>query len=131
MLVRLVCWLLSRKTLTSHERTMLTNKVLDTIHAVPTHAIIVADENKLFIGGTELDGERALVMREGAQSALKNPALRAVHEQVLYQAVSLGVHQALTPEQMNFAKAAIWYGEEEVKLLRLLAGPTNFSFNED
>jgi len=127
MFIRFICWLLARKTLSSQDRVLLTNKILDTIHALPTHAIITEDKGKLFIGGTALDGERSLVMREGAQAALVNPALKVIHEQVLYQAVTLGVHQALTPDQMNFAKAAIWWGEEELKLLKLLAGPTNSS----
>jgi len=131
MFIRFVCWLLRHKRLSSVDRTRLTNTILDSIQALPTHAIITVNENKIFIRGTELDGERALVIREGAQSALNNVALRTIQEQVLYQAVSLGVHQALTSEQMNFAKAAIWFGEEENKLLRLLAGPTNSSFNGD
>ncbi len=131
MLIRFVCWLLRHKRLSSLDRTILTNTILDSVKALPIHAIITVNENKIFIRGTELEGERALVIREGAQSALNNVALRTIHEQVLYQAVSLGVHQALTPEQMNFAKAAIWYGEEELKLLQLLAGPTNSSFNGD
>lgn len=131
MFIRFVCWLLRQKRLSSLDRATLTNVVLDSIQALPTHAIITVDENKIFIRGSALDGERALVMREGAQSALNNVALRTIQEQVLYQAISLGVHQALTPEQMHFAKAAIWYGEEEKKLLQLLAGPTNSSFNGD
>jgi hypothetical protein len=131
MLIRFVCWLLRHKRLSSLDRTTLTNTILDSVKALPIHAIITVNENKIFIRGTELEGERALVIREGAQSALNNVALRTIHEQVLYQAVSLGVHQALTPEQMSFAKAAIWFGEEELKLLQLLAGPTNSSFNGD
>lgn len=123
MLVKLVCWLLKGKQITTKEREILTSQLLRSLNALPTHAIITRDEGKLFINGIEQDGIRASHLRESADQALHNIALQAVHEQVLYQAVSIGVHQAQTTEQMQFAKAAIWYGQEETKLLKTLATP--------
>lgn len=121
MFIRLVCWILSQKKITTHDRQLLMKEVLSSIDALPLHAIITINEGKLFIRGTEVDGERAMVLREGADAALHNSALELIHEQVLYQAVSQGVHISQTPEQMNFAKAAIWYSQEEIKLLKILA----------
>lgn len=121
MLVRLVCWLLKYKKLTTHERGLLTNQVLNSIDALPTRAIITLNEGKIFIQGVPLDTEKNYVLREAAESALHNPALKFVHDQVLYQAVSLGVHQAQTVEQIQFSKAAIWYGQQELELLKTLS----------
>lgn len=121
MLVRFVCWLLKNRKISTEERQRLTTEILSKIDALPTHAIITVVEGKTFIRGIELDGERATMLRENAVSALHNKALEAVHEEVLYRAVALGVHQGHTTEQIQFSKAAIWYGQEEVKILKALA----------
>jgi len=98
----------------------LTNQLLTSIHSLPTRAIITVNEGKLFIRGVPLELEKAIALRDSANAVLNNPAYKAVHDQVLYQAVSLGVHQAQTTEQVQFAKAAIWYGQQEVELLKTL-----------
>lgn len=121
MLVRFICWLLKGKHLKENERRLLTEQILSSIDALPLHAIITVDEGKIFIRGVPLDGERALAIRDAASQAVHNKALSFVHEQVLYQAVSIGVHQAHTTEQIQFAKAAIWYGQEERRLLQALS----------
>lgn len=121
MLISFICFLLKRKKLTTEERQRLTNQILSSIDALPLHAIITVDEGKTFIRGVPLDGEKAIAIRDSASQAIHNQALAFVHEQVLYQAVSLGVHQAHTPEQVQFAKAAIWYAQEEKKLLTALS----------
>ncbi len=121
MLVSFICWLLKRKTLKTSERQRLTNEILSAIDALPLHAIITVDGNKFSIRGVPLDGDKAIAIRDSASQAIHNQALAFVHEQVLYQAVSLGIHQAHTPEQIQFAKAAIWYAQEEKKLLVALS----------
>lgn len=121
MLVRFICWLLKNKKLSVKDKQLLTNQALTSIGALPTHAILTVDNNKLFIRGVPVDDERKYLIREAAESALHNTALRTIHEEVLYQAVSMGVHQAHTPEMMQFAKAAIWWGQEQDKLLKSLS----------
>ena len=124
MIIKLVCWLLSLKKLNASQRTLLTNQILKSIDALPLHAIITTDGGKLFIRGTQLDSEKAMVVRASADQALHNAALEFVHEQVLYEAVSLGIHHGMTPEQIQFAKAAIWYSQQEIKLLKTLSTGT-------
>lgn len=121
MLVRFICWLLKGKRLSPQERMDLTELVLTKIDYLPSRAIITVRNEVIFINEVPLDNEKAYVVREAANSALKNAALKAVHDQVLYLAVSLGVHQAQTTEQIQFAKAAIWYGQQERELLNTLA----------
>jgi hypothetical protein len=124
MLINLVCWLLRHKKFNRADKDRVITLLLDKIDALPLHAIITSDEGKLFIRGVAMEGEKAIRLREAAQAALHNPALEFVHEQVLYQAISHGVHLAQTTEQIQFSKAAIWYSQEEVKLLKLLANET-------
>lgn len=121
MLTTFICWILSRKKLNASDKQKLTNEILKAIDALPLHAIITVDEGKIFIRGVPLDGERAMVLRESADKAIHNPALQLVHEQALYLAVSLGIHQAQTTEQIQFAKAAIWYSQQEIALLKKLS----------
>lgn len=121
MLVKFICWLLKNKSLSTRDRQLLTNQVLTSIGALPTHAILTKDGNQLLIRNVPVDSEKAFVLREAAYAAMNNPAFIAIHEEVLYQAVSLGVHQANTPEMIQFAKAAIWYGEQQKRLLTELS----------
>lgn len=121
MLTRIVCWLLNNKILSAKDRVLLTNQVLKSIDSLPTRAILTVDKGQIFVQGVPIEGERAYLIREGAEAALHNLALRLVHDQVLYAAVSLGIHQAQNTEQIQFAKAAIWYGQQEIELLQLLS----------
>jgi hypothetical protein len=133
MLAHLICWLLGTRLLTGKTREHVVNHLLTKIGAFPTHAIITVDEGKLFIRGVPVEGERAYVLRHGAQIALDNIALRAVHEEVLYKAISQGIHLSQNFEHVQFAKAAVWYGQQERELLKLLAsqGTANSSLNGD
>lgn len=121
MLVRLICWLFSRKNLSARDRSVLTNTILNSLGALPLHATITVDEGKIFIRGVPLNGEKAIAIRTSARAALDNLALNAIHEQVLYEAVSIGLLQGQTLEQVNFAKAGIWFGQKERELLKMLA----------
>lgn len=125
MLVRIVLWLLRRKSLSSAERTLLINQILSATRVFPTHAIITKDGGKIFIRGVPLDVEKAMVLRESALVALSNPALKMVHEQALYDAISLSLHESQNFEQVSFGKAAVWYGQREIELLKTFAGNTS------
>lgn len=128
MLVRLICWLLKSSFLSPEKRVMLTNQVLSTIGALPLHAIITVDDaGKLHISGVPLEYEKAVSLRESASNVLNSDAWKIVHDQVLYLAVSKGVHEALNHDQILFAKAAIWYGQQERDVLKVLAGETGNS----
>jgi hypothetical protein len=121
MFVKFVCWLLRRKTLSTHDSIQLTNTVLERIGSFPTHAIITVDGGKILIRGTPLEREKAIVIRESARQALNNIALREVHEQVLYNAIAQSLHSAQNFEQTMFGKAAVWYGQQEIEILKQLA----------
>lgn len=74
------------------------------------------------MNGNALEYEQARLLRESALATLNSTARNIVRKQVEYLAVTHGIHKAETPEQMLFSKAALWYGQEEDKVLRVLAG---------
>jgi hypothetical protein len=100
----------------------LTNSILDKLSALPLHDIITYDQSgTLFISGKQVDIEYARNLKESAIVVLKSNAFRAVHEQVNYNAITVGVHKAENSDHMIFSKAAIWFGQREIELLKLLA----------
>lgn len=121
MVISLLCWFLKRKNLSRTDRVRLVNSLLSTVGALPLHATITEDGGSLSIKGVPLDGERMAKIRENASAVLHNQAWQAVHEQALYLAVSLGIHKSQDFDQTMFAKAAIWFGEQERELLQTLA----------
>lgn len=120
MLVDFICWLLKRP-LTSRDRTKLTNQILSTVGGLPLHAIITEDDGRILVKGVPLDGELAVKIRESASQAIHNKALEVVHEQALYLAVSKGLHESQNFDQVSFAKAAVWFAQQERNLLHALA----------
>lgn len=114
--------ILLNKSLDITQRNQLSNIILDNLDALPIRGIInIDDEGQILINGRSLDLEKAMQLREASRVALENKALQIVNEQVTYTAVVNGINKAITPEQMNFNKAAIWFGQEQERLLKILA----------
>jgi len=121
--VQFVVWILSRSRISIHDRIVLTNAILDKLAVVQSGDILTVDSSgELAIDGRPIEFEFARMLSESARMMLQSTARNVVRRQVEYIAVTHGIHKAETPEQMLFAKAAIWYGQEEDKLYRLLAG---------
>ena len=113
---------LRRADLSIESRNLLTTAVLKELGALPLHDMITTNqEGNLLVNGRPLDLESARILRESARAALENQAFKFVREQVLFNSVVLGVHKAETDKQMYFARASIWWGQEEDKILRILA----------
>ena len=106
--IKLVKWLMTRD-LTLDQRNSLVINILDNLGALPIYDIIdVSNTGQILIDGRELDIEKARILREGAKIVIDNPAFKITNERVLYQAVTMGVHNVENPSQMLFARAAIW-----------------------
>ncbi len=122
-MVRLLLWLLDLCAKSEKDRLLLTTRILRTAGALPVHSIITADEaGALLIRGRPVDKDQALLLRESAAAVLKSPAYQIIREEVLYMAVSEGVHKGITTDQLQFSKSAIWFGEQELRLLKTFAG---------
>jgi len=133
MFVRLLCWLSKSAKVSQEDRMRITNTLLSTVGALPIHATFTVDEsNRLLIRGVPLDYEKATVLRENAATVLHSQVWNLVREQVLYEAVSKGIHEALNSDQVLFAKAAIWFCEQQDKALKEIAmEPGNLHLSGD
>jgi hypothetical protein len=108
--------------LTETEENILNRGILDTLGGLPIYDIITINEaGQLLIDNRPVDMEKAAQLRYSAKAALENHALKTVYAQVTYQAFLLGAHKVESERQLNFARAAIWWGQQEERLLKLLA----------
>lgn len=118
----IVCFLLRNSKLSLENKTKLTSCLLDKLQAIPASDIIKTNEQgKLEVNGRELDLEGAKILREGAISLLDSQTRKFVKEQIMFEAVKIGVHFGDTPERVMFAKAAIWQLEQEEEFLKKLS----------
>lgn len=123
LVLRAVLFVLRSRRFTNEQRQIFTASLLDRIGALPLRARIRVDETgKVFVGGKPLNLDTAKTLRETAKAMLRNYARRQVREQVLFMAVHKGVFENESPEQGLFAKAALWFAQEEDKLYLELAG---------
>lgn len=119
---KLARFALRRADLSIEDRNLLTTLILDGIGALPLRDMIyVNEEGKLLVNGKALSVEGARALRESARGATKNQALKFVNEQVKFNAITFGVHKLETERQSFFCRAALWFGQEQQKLLAILA----------
>lgn len=121
-------WLLKYilKTLTNDEADLLTRIVLEKVHAAPITDILFVDERGvLHVDGKAIDIDKMRQLRDAARLALQNPALTLIRAQVARQASVLAAIKAETTRDLVFARAALWWGDEELKKLQILAQQEN------
>ncbi len=122
VLIKIIGRLLKSEKLTIANRLILTTYILDSLDSLPFDSIItVSESGETLIQGTPLDVDKTRQLRESSRAALDNQALAVIRAQVAFTAVTLGVHKVTNPEQLLFARAALWWGQEEIKHLRALA----------
>ena len=119
--VRLVGWLLKRK-LTPEQRTEIVVHILNSLQAVPLTDIIVSSETGLYVQGKEISMEQGIVLREAAVQITRNKAWSLIREQVVYESFVGASVKAVKPDDLLFYRAALWWGQQEEKYLRLLIG---------
>lgn len=120
--IKAVIFLFKHANLSLADRVLLTTIVLDKLEALPLRDIILINEKgQLIVNGRSLDVNIARKLKLSAKAIRDSYAFKFIQEQVLYEATKLGVHQAHTPDQMIFSKAAIWWGQQEHGFLKLLA----------
>lgn len=119
---KLAVALLKNATLKNEERQLLTVTLLDKLGALPLRARISLDEaGQIFVDEKQLTLETSRTLHETSKAMLNNFARRFVREQVTFMAIHKGVHENISPEQGLFAKAALWFLQEEDELYRRFA----------
>ena len=125
--IQIIAWLLS-KNLSIQNRTLLINLVLDRLSSLPIKNIIVLNENgSLVINGKELDQEEMHLLQDNAKNLRDNRAFGLIQDQVLHNALSFGLNASTTLEMLYTSKAAVWWGMEQNKLIKLIAGESESS----
>jgi len=120
--IQIIAWLLS-KNLSIQNRTLLINLVLDRLSSLPIKNIIVLNENgSLVINGKELDQEEMHLLQDNAKNLRDNRAFGLIQDQVLHNALSFGLNASTTLEMLYTSKAAVWWGQEQNRLIKLIAG---------
>lgn len=127
MFSRFASWfagaLLRSSVLTETDRIKLSRTIMGELGALPIKEIIEIDRNgNIFMNGTPADPDIVKKLSNSARGAINSYALNFIHDQVMFEAIKLGVHTVETERQMHFSRAAIWYGQQEKKWLKILAG---------
>lgn len=121
--LKLFTWLIKNQRLTVGEMNILSTAILDSFSALPLCDIIkIDDRGSLTVNGRVLDLEQIHLLRESARGALNNQARKIINDQILYTAFVMAANKVQTPEQLIFSRAAIWWGQQERKLLLALTG---------
>lgn len=121
LIVWLVGWLLKKK-LTPEQHNEIVVHILDSLHAMPLTDIIIASEAGLFVQGKEVGIEQGSILRNAAMQMTRNKAWSLIREQVVYESFVGSSVKAVKPEDLLFYRAALWWGQQEEKYLRLLIG---------
>lgn len=121
LLTKIILWALKTTSIVGTDRTRIINALLADINALPIkEAISFTQDGKVLIRGKAITQEQAQAIQQGAQALRSNSTHKLIHEQVLHEANLIGLHKGLTPEDILFAKAAIWCILQEEMHLRNL-----------
>lgn len=94
--------------------------LLDSL-GLPTRDILkISETNRLLVDGVPVSDEVEQKLVNSAKQLSSSYALRFIREQVTHECVKLGVYQAVNPDMIMFAKAALWYQQEENRILATL-----------
>lgn len=118
LISKLAILALKSERLSRDDITRVTNALLDNIGAIHTQDVIsFGSQGQLFIGGKQVDKEQANGIILSARTFEDNQFRKILREQVKYEAIKLAVHNGVSPETIMFAKASLWHGEQENRIL--------------
>lgn len=113
---------INKKDLSPEDRSLLITALLKRFAAIPLHDIIYVSENgQLFVNGRKASSDTDQSLRISAERSLGEPALKFVREQVAYLTFVNAGHKASNLDELIFYRAALWWGQQEDKYLKLLA----------
>lgn len=118
LITKLTIFALRSKRLSGEQKSMVTAALLDNLHAFPIADIVTFDKvGNLEIKGKKLDTEQKIAFKESG-AALKNSfARRLIHDQIIFKALNIGIHNGINTDAIIFSKAALWILQEEKTLI--------------
>lgn len=119
--VKFAVWLLKQH-LSLEEKNLLINTLLDKLAMLPVRSIIeTSDDGSLIIRGKKLDMEEQNLIHESAMSLKTNRAFGLIQDEILYIAMTYAVNGVTNLDQLYCAKMAVWWGQNEHRLVKLLS----------
>lgn len=121
LLAKVTVFALRSVRITGEDKALVTTVLLDNIGALPFRDAITFDvQGGVYVNQKKLNQEQMIAFRESCNALRNSFARNLIHEQIKYSAVKMGVHEGLNPEMILFAKAALWYAEQEDKMISTL-----------
>lgn len=109
------------KDLSQEERILVFTHLNKSLKTFPLEDVIkFRKDGAILINGKTLTIEQFQNFRQSVNALKSNFAFHVIADQLLYKAIATGVHQCLTPDQVIFSKATIWFIQEYKKLLETL-----------
>lgn len=123
MIAKFLVWVLRRKVFSEKDGLLILDAALQRIGAFPLRGVLNMDaNNRLMVRDKVVSLDDIAMLRDTADTALRSPARKLVHEQVRFMAIDKGFLQSDDPKTQLFYKAALWFAQEEDNLLKQLAG---------
>lgn len=120
---KLAVFALRHKKLSGEQKAFVTSALLDNLTTFPIRDIISIDQaGNLTVKGTKLDAEQKVSFRESGAALKASIARKLIHDQMIYKAINIGVHNGQSPDQITFSKAALWVIQEEDALIDMFTG---------
>lgn len=96
--------------LTREQRIELLNYFNKQINAFPIEeCIVIKPDGMILANGRQMTLEQRESFLQGAKSLLSNPAFNLIADQVVYQSIKKGMHEATEVDHLYFSKSAMYF----------------------
>lgn len=80
------------------------------INAFPLESVIAINtQGAICANGKELSMEELVKFRQGVSAIRDNWAFQLLADQILFEAIKIGIHEGHTPERLMFSKSVIYF----------------------
>ncbi len=101
--------LLDNTEFTGEDRNKLISAMFKNLRAFPFESIFELNKlGAIFVNGKQLDKEEFLRFKQSVEVLQGNWAFKVFYEQIMYMAISQGIHLGHTNEQIMFSKSCVW-----------------------
>ena len=101
---------LDKEKLTREQRIELLNRFNRHINAFPIEdCVIITQTGGILANGKEMSLEQREAFLQGARSLKSNTAFNLIADQVVYQAMKKGLHDATEMDHLYFSKTAMYF----------------------
>ena len=107
---KLIIGYLNRHTLTRDESTDLLNYFNKEINAFPIdNSVVILSDGMILANGRQMTLEQRESFLQGAKALSNNTAFNLIADQVVYQAMKVGIHDANHIDHLYFSKTSMYF----------------------